>query len=132
MHIGQGASGKQTANVARSEMSGLRKTLWVGFSLTVVIFVAIALPVEPDQYRLLSISKSAKMILISQLPSKTKYLLDASTAKITVDGKPAEFPSLQAYTIVHVKFEARKSSKDGIDIDGVASEIQVSTPENRK
>ena len=72
------------------------------------------------------------MILISQLPSKTKYLLDASTAKITVDGKPAEFPSLQAYTIVHVKFEARKGSKDGIDIDGVASEIQVSTPENRK
>lgn len=113
-------------------MSDRRKTLWAGFSLTVVIFAAIALPVEPDQYRLLSISKSAKMILISQLPSKTKYLLDASTAKITVDGKPAEFQSLQAYTIVHVKFAAQKSSKDGIDIDGVASEIQVSTPENRK
>jgi len=72
------------------------------------------------------------MILISQLPSKTKYLLDASTAKITVDGKPAEFQSLQAYTIVRVKFDARKGSKDGIDIDGVAREIQVSTPENRK
>jgi hypothetical protein len=113
-------------------MSDRKRTLWAGLCLAAVISVAIALPVEPDQYRLLSISKSAKMILISQLPSKTKYLLDATTAKITVDGKPAEFQSLQAYTIVRVKFESRKASKDGIDIDGVATEIQVTTPENRK
>jgi hypothetical protein len=112
-------------------MSDRRKTFWAVVCLAVTISATTALPVEPDQYRLLSISRSTKMILISQLPSKTKYLLDATTAKITVDGKPAEFDSLQAYTIVRVKFDARKGSKDGIDIDGVAREIQVSTPENK-
>jgi hypothetical protein len=89
-----------------------------------------AFTVELGKYRLLSVSTSAKMILISQIPNKTKFVLDASTAKVTLDGKPAEFQTLQSYSIVHVKFEQRKGSKDGIDIDGVASEISISTPEN--
>ncbi len=90
---------------------------------------SVCVAVEPDMYRLLSIATSSKMILVSQIPNKAKYLLDASTAKITVDGKPAEFQNLQAYTIVQVKFELRKSSKDGIEIDGVATEIRVTTPQ---
>ena len=63
---------------------------------------------------------------------KNKFVLDASAAKIMVDGKPAEFQDLRLYTVIHVKFEARKSSKDGINLDGVASEIRVNTPENFK
>lgn len=98
--------------------------------LLLLIAPLTSFSVEIGKYRLLSVSTSAKMILISQIPNKTKFVLDASTAKVTVDGKPAEFQSLQSYTIVHVKFEQRKASKDGIDIDGVASEISIATPEN--
>ncbi len=91
-----------------------------------------AFAVESGQYRLLSTTVSCKLILVSQIPSKTKYILDASTAKITIDDKPAEFQNMQAYTIVNVKFELKKSSKEGIEIDGIASEIKISTPENKK
>ena len=72
------------------------------------------------------------MILVSQIPSKTKYVLDASTSKITVDGKPAEFNDLKSFTVIQVKFEAGKATKEGVEIDGVATEISVSTPENQK
>jgi len=72
------------------------------------------------------------LILVSQIPNKTKYVLDASTSKITVDGKPAEFTDLKAFTVVHLKFEARKANKEGVEIDGVATEITISTPENPK
>jgi hypothetical protein len=85
--------------------------------------------IESGQYRLLSITDVQKWILISQSPGKPKYLLDASTAKITVDGKPAEFKELSHYSVVNVKFEFKKSSKDGVNVDGVASEIRILTPE---
>ena len=88
--------------------------------------------VETGRYRLLSITQSVKLILVSQIPSKTKYVLDASTTKITVNGKPAEFEDLKAFTVIQVKFEPRKGNKEGVDIDGVATEISVSTPENQK
>jgi hypothetical protein len=80
-------------------------------------------------FRLLSVSESEKLILVSQIPSKTKYLLDASSAKITINGKPAEYKSLKAYSVLHLKMETRKSNKDGIDLDGVAIEIKISTEE---
>lgn len=86
--------------------------------------------VEGDKYRLLSVSSTSKMILISHIPNKTKFVLDATTAKITVDGKPAEFPSLLSYSVVHVKFEAKKTTKNGINLDGIATEIRILTPEN--
>ncbi len=88
--------------------------------------------VEAAKYRLLSVSGTGKLILVSAIPSKTKYMLDASTAKITVDGKPAEFSALQSYSVVNVKYDAKKGVKSGIDIDGVATEIRVLTPENPK
>ncbi len=94
--------------------------------------VSAALAVEAATYRLLSASNTGKMILISSIPQKTKYMLDAATAKVTVDGKPAEFSSLQLYSVVHVKFDAKKGTKNGVDIDGVATEIRVLTPENPK
>ncbi len=96
------------------------------FGITTRLF-----PVEMGKYRLLSVSNTEKMILVSQIPNKTKFVLDASTAKVTVDGKPAEFQTLQSYTVVRVKFEKKKGTKDGIDIDGIATEISVSVPENQ-
>ena len=106
---------------------GIVAFLFVAFSLVVP-----SLAVESGIYRLLSIAITSKMILVSQIPNKTKYLLDASTAKITVDGKPAEFTKLEAFSIVKVKFELKKSSKDGIELDGIASEISISSPEAPK
>lgn len=88
--------------------------------------------IESGQYRLLSVTNVQKWILISQSPGKPKYLLDASTAKITVDGKPAEFKELSLYSVINVKFEFKKSSKDGVNVDGVASEIRILTPEQPK
>ncbi len=88
--------------------------------------------VEGKRYRLLSVANSAKLLLVSEIPSKAKFVVDASTAKITVDGKPAEFQDLKAYTLVRISFDPKKGTKDGIDIDGVAKEISISTPENVK
>jgi hypothetical protein len=116
----------------RRKMRATSIYCWIGVLLVAIGLVRTCSAVEPGQYRLLSISTSSKMILVSQLPNKTKFLLDASTAKITVDGKPAEFQNLQAYTIIRVKFDARKSSKDGIEIDGVATEIKITIPDNKK
>lgn len=98
--------------------------------LFVILVWSFCLAVEPDYYRLLSVSMSAKMILIAQPASKAKFLLDATAAKLTLDDKPTEFKNLGDYSIVHVKFEAKKVDKDGVLLDGVATEIRVLTPEN--
>src|SRR5262245_59417995 len=104
----------------------------VAAALALTAMIAAAGAVEAQRFRLLSITETGKMILVSEIPAKTKLVLDASTAKIMVDGKPAEFQELRLYTVIHVKFDARKSSKDGINLDGVASEIKVNTPETVK
>ncbi len=107
-----------------------------GISAALLLLIFGILPdlsgVEGKRYRLLSITNSGKLILVSEIPTRTKYVVDASTAKITVDGKPTEFQDLKAYTVIRLTFEPKKSTKDGIDIDGVAKEIAISTPENLK
>ena len=85
--------------------------------------------VESGNCRLLSISNSEKLILVSQIPSKTKYLLDAGSAKITVNGRPAEFKQLKIFSIVQVKMDLRKSSKNGVALDGSATEIRIQDPD---
>ncbi len=88
---------------------------------------------ESGQFRLLSATDVNKVILISQSPEKKiKYLLDASAAKITIDGKAAEFKQLSFYSVVNVSFELKKLSKEGITLDGVVQEIRVLTPEQPK
>jgi hypothetical protein len=82
---------------------------------------------ELESYRLLSVSESEKLILISQIPGKAKFLLDAASAKITINGKPAEFKALKAFSHIQVKADYKKSEKLGIQIDGMAIEIRIST-----
>jgi hypothetical protein len=97
--------------------------------LLICLFLSpISRAIEGGLYRLLSVSEAGKLILVSQIPDKTKYVLDASAAKITIDGKAAEFKTLQTYAVVQVKFDLRKSTKEGIEIDGSATEIKISTP----
>jgi hypothetical protein len=98
----------------------------------ILAFSSSLLAVESAMYRLLSVSDSEKLILVSQIPGKAKYLLDAASAKITVNGKAAEFKELKAFSILQVKMELRKSVKNGIGIDGAASEIKVSNVEKSK
>ncbi len=95
-------------------------------------FCALSFGAETGMFRLLSVSETEKLILVSKIPTKTKYLLDASSAKITVNGKPAEYKALKAYSVIDLKMETRKGSKDGINLDGSAIEIKISTEEKSK
>jgi hypothetical protein len=109
-------------------MQFIRNVKSIGMALCLLGFISISWAVESGMCRLLSVSYSEKLILVSQIPSKTKYLLDAAAVKITVNGKPAEFRDLKEYSIIQVKMELRKSNRKGIDIDGVATEIRISNP----
>ena len=109
---------------------GIIKTICV--MLCIMAFYFLSLAADLASFRLLSLSESEKLILVSQIPGKKKFLLDASSAKITIDGKPAEYKALKAFSMVQLKMEARKLSKLGIDLDGVATEIRVGTPEKAK
>ena len=104
--------------------------LWVIAGL--LAFCSSSLAVETGMYRLLSVSDSEKLILVSQIPGKTKYLLDAASAKITVNGKAGEYSDLKAFSVVQVKINLKKSSKNGIELDGSATEIRVTDPEKVK
>ena len=110
----------------------LKRTIHIIIVFATIGAGASIFGVESGQFRLLSVSDSTKMILVSQIPTKTKFILDAATAKVTIDGKPAEFQNIDFYTIINVKFELKKGSKAGIEIDGVASEIRIITQENKK
>ena len=115
-------------NNAARRIHPIRLLLLFALFVSLASSAAYLSALESDTFRLLSVSESSKLILVSKIPSKTKFMLDASTAKITVDGKPAEFTSLKVYSIIQVTIEARKSSKEGIDVDGVAKEIKINTP----
>jgi hypothetical protein len=101
-------------------------------ALIIFGFCSYSLAVESGMYRLLSLTKSEKLILVSQAVGKIKLLLDASSAKITVNGKPAEFGELKTYSIIQLKLDRKKITKNGIDLDGSATEIRISSGEEIK
>jgi hypothetical protein len=96
-----------------------------GMTLCLLAVSASLLAAEFSTFRLLSISETEKLILVSQIPEKTKYLLDAASAKITMNGKPAEYKALKTFSIIHVKMTVAKTQKQGIYIDGTAIEIRI-------
>jgi hypothetical protein len=113
----------------------MRIIAWISIALGIIGFVSSVLAVETGMCRLLSISGSEKLILVSQIPGKHKYLLDASSAKIMVSGKPAEFKELDVFSIIQVKYELRKSTRNGVELDGSAKEIKINPiekPNSRK
>ena len=121
----------ECASVAKGQRMNKSKLVFVMLLFLGGCFVILA--VESGMYRLLSVSDTEKLILVSQIPSKTKYLLDASSAKITLNGKPAEFKELKSFSIIQVKIELNKKlSKNGIGLDGSASEIKISSTEKSK
>ena len=92
----------------------------------VIGICAVCPAVESGMYRLLSVSTSEKLIVVSHIPTKTKYILDVAAAKITINGKPAEFRELKAFSVVQIKVELKKDDRKGIEIDGKAIEINIS------
>lgn len=141
------------AEIKETESKLTRKG-WQTFAAMIVFIVGLPLisaAIESGIYRILSVSDSIKLILISEPVSKTatpapkratvaagkdastvKYVLDASAAKITVNGKPAEFKDLKYYAAAQVKFQLHKDSKEGIPIDGKATEIKIIIPPETK
>jgi len=107
----------------------MKRSAAAGVAFCLLLCSSLGLAVETGMYRLLSISTSEKLILVSQIPGKTKYLLDTASAKITIDGKAAEFSELKAFSVIQLKMELNKIKRNGIDIDGAATEIRVTTPE---
>ena len=102
---------------------------------TLLLFLGtcfFSLAVESGMYRLLSVSDTEKIILVSGIPSKTKYLLDASSAKITLNGKPAEFKELKSFSIIQVKMDLKKGARNGVPLDGSVSEIKISSTDKGK
>jgi hypothetical protein len=97
----------------------------IGLLLCMLLLCSLSVALEFGTYRLLSLSESEKLILVSQQPDKTKYLLDASSAKITIDGKPAEYKALKAYSTIQLKMKLGKINKLGIELDGEAVEIRI-------
>ncbi len=109
----------------------MRKAITISFFL-ICLCVISSFAIESGMFRLLSLSDSEKLILVSHIPSKTKYLLDASAAKITINEKSAEFKDLKAFSVIQVKFERKKIKRKGIDLDGNAMEIRVAGLEKIK
>ena len=77
------------------------------------------------EYRILSVSESSKLVLISDLTTKTRYLLDATNAKIILDGKEIELVKLQDYSTARVSFSSAKKTVGGVKLDGVASRFEI-------
>lgn len=90
--------------------------------------IAVCKAEEKVAFRLLSISESEKLILVSKTTDKTKYLLDAAAAKITIDGKPAEINELESFTVIQVQWKKKEEKRNGIRLDGLALEIAVESP----
>jgi len=110
----------------------MRKTVAFGLLFILLAYHLPCPAIEAGTYRLLSISTSEKLILVSRIPTKEKYLLDASAAKVTIDQKPAELSQLQAFSVIQVKLELKKIPRKGVNIDGRALEISVSKPPQDK
>ena len=87
---------------------------------------------ELGSYRLLSVSETEKLVLVSRIPDQKKFLLDAADAKITINDKPAEFKDLILFTIVQVQMDARRIRRKGVNLDGRASEIAISSPAEKQ
>ena len=83
---------------------------------------------EAGSYRLLSISETEKLVLVSRIPDQRKFLLDAADVKVTINDKPAEFGDLALFTIVQVQMDLKRNRRKGVNIDGKAREITVFDP----
>jgi len=95
------------------------------------MFCEPAQALEAGSYRLVSISQSEKLVLVSRIPDQRRFLLDATDVKITINNEPAEFKDLTSFTVVQVEMELRRARRKGVNLDGYALEIAISDPAER-
>jgi hypothetical protein len=117
----------ETESKERDKIACMRNCIWICTALLLIPLCSTSMAVESGMYRLLSVSRSEKLIVVSQIPSKTRYILDAASAKITIDGESAEFRELKSYSLIQLKLELEKSARKGVDIDGRVIEIRISS-----
>jgi hypothetical protein len=120
---------KERGNMRRDIQLPIKKSVGLCLAIGYIGFIIFCAAAESNLYRLLSVSESEKLILVSKIPAKTKLLLDAATAKITVNGKPAEFKDLKTFSTIQIQMALKKTIRNGISIDGSVKEIQISNPE---
>jgi len=92
------------------------------------VFCGTARALEMESCRLLSISESEKLVLVSRIPDRKKFLLDAADVKVTINDEPAELKDVASFTIVKVRMEPRKKKRKGVSLDGSALEIAIYAP----
>ena len=92
------------------------------------LFCGPAQAFEAGSYRLLSLSKSERLVLVSRIPDQRRFLLDATNVKVTINDKPAEFEELALFTIVQLQMDLGRVRRKGVNLDGHAREIVVSDP----
>jgi len=83
---------------------------------------------EAGSYRLLSVSETEKLVLVSRIPDQKKFLLDATDVKISINDNSGELKDLILFTIVQVQMDTGKKKRKGINLDGNAREIIVTDP----
>ena len=110
-------------------MKQIKNFLLLFILICVVASSPVVSAMEPGGYRLLSVSESEKLILVSQLSDQKKFLLNAADVKITVNGKSVEFKELSQYSIVQVQMKLSRTKKNGVNLDGIAMEIAINNPE---
>ena len=93
------------------------------------VFCGPVQALEAGSYRLLSVSETEKLVLVSRIPDQKKFLLDAADVKITINDEPAEFKDLILFTIVQVQMDLGKKKRKGVNLDGSARVINISDPD---
>ena len=96
--------------------------------LLIIGSASVGMAVESGIYRLLSISESEKLILVSRNPDKKKFLLDIASAKITLNEKPVELEELSSFSVIRIKWKKSNDKRNGIPLDGVVTEIEIQSP----
>ena len=130
-YVGKNGESDKTGgfvNMKRIKIIFHAMTIIIAACICLFIFCRPVQALESGSYRLLSVSETEKLVLVSRIPDQKKFLLDAVDVKVTINEKPAEFKDLILFTIVQVQMELRKAKRKNIDLDGRVSEIATSSP----
>ena len=92
------------------------------------VFCCPTQALEFGSYRLLSVSVTEKLVLVSRIPDQKKFLLDAADVKVTINDNPAEFSDLILFTVIQLEMKLSKKKRKSITLDGSAIEIAISNP----
>ena len=103
-------------------------TIMIAVCTWMFIFCGPIQALESGSYRLLSVSETEKLVLVSRIPDQKKFLLDAADVKITINDRPAEFKDLVLFTIIQVQMDTKRTKRKNINLDGRVSEIAISDP----